>query len=114
MDVALAVVGQDIQPDGLGRGGHLAHGYAGAVEISGGAPLMKGPGHAAYFLVARLTAHAGGDDDRAAQTGSQGLDLFQQLGLHAVGIAVTIARAVTGGPCLFSQTSLLKPVFKSV
>ena len=96
MDVALAVMGQDIQPCGLGRGGHLPHAHAGAVEVGGGAALVEGPGHAAHFLVAGFAPHAGGADDRAAQTGSQGLDLFQQLGLQAVGVAVTVARAVAG------------------
>ncbi|ALU15424.1 hypothetical protein ACH52_2668 [Eubacterium limosum] len=96
MDVALAVMGQDIQPCGLGRGGHLSHAHAGAVEVGGGAALVEGPGHAAHFLVAGFAPHAGGDDDRAAQPGSQGLDLFKQLGLQAVGIAVAVTRAVAG------------------
>lgn len=102
------------QPQLSGHSGHLGVVDAGAVQVCGAADLMLGVLDAAHLMVALCAAHAGGDDDRAAQTGSQGLDLFQQLGLHAVGIAVTIARAVTGGPCLFSQTSLLKPVFKSV
>lgn len=80
MDVALAVMGQDIQACGLGRGGHLPHAHAGAVEVGGGAALVEGPGHAAHFLVAGFAPHAGGADDRAAQPGSQGLDLSSSSG----------------------------------
>ncbi|ALU16175.1 GGDEF domain-containing protein [Eubacterium limosum] len=94
MHISVSVVGQDIEAAVFCQGGQGADGHAGAVEVGGGAAFVEGPGHAAHLLVARPTAHAGGDDDRRAHSLAQGLDAADELGVGFGGEAVTKALAV--------------------